>query len=53
VAGHTRTARKLGVGKRLPGQLRRARDKRQETHYTGGSGRNERYAQRALQQQSS
>ena len=53
MAGHTRPARSLGVGKRLPGQLRGAGDKRQESHYTGGSDGNERYAQRALQQQSS
>jgi hypothetical protein len=53
MAGHTRPARSLGVGKRLPGNLRCASDKRQESHYTGGGDGNERHAQRPLQQQSS
>jgi hypothetical protein len=53
VAGHTRPARSFGVGDRLGGQLRGAGDKRQESHYAGGSDGKERYAQRALQQQSS
>ena len=49
MAGHTRPARSLGVGKRLPGNLRCASDKRQESHYTGGGDGNERHAQRPLQ----
>ena len=53
MARHTRPAGSLGVGKRLAGQLRGAGDKRQEPHDTGGSDSNERYAQRALPQQSS
>jgi len=53
MAGHTRPARSLGVGKRLPGQLRGAGDKRQETYDTGGGDGHDRYPQRPLQQQPS
>jgi hypothetical protein len=53
VAGHARPARALGVGEHLAGRLRRAGDKRQEPHDTGGGDGDEGDAQRPLQQQSS